>query len=80
MRYNFTKKKGAKMNRKSCKGCIYHKGGNDTKSGGGIKFCHYMLITGKSRGCPADKCDKKVVDEPYPFSNRKTLSAKRKNR
>lgn len=48
------------MNRASCRGCIYHKNANSTDSGS-EKFCHYMYYTGKQRGCPADKCDKKVV-------------------
>lgn len=27
-------------------------------SAGGLKVCDYIGITGHSRGCPADKCDK----------------------
>ena len=42
-------------NRKSCNGCFYYmkiRGlGQGTTRG-----CHYMLITGKKRPCPAENC------------------------
>jgi hypothetical protein len=55
------------MNRKQCKGCAYFIGHNGT----GMKFCHYMLYTGKRRKVGEDeKClskskTKKRVCEPF---------------
>lgn len=42
--------------RETCKGCKYLK--QDWSHTG--YYCHYMIDTGERRGCPADKCDKKV--------------------
>lgn len=42
------------MKRKSCEGCSHYKPlleTNRTNYG-----CHYILDTGKSRGCPVDNC------------------------
>lgn len=43
--------------RKTCKGCVYlmplDPGANK------YKVCHYCYITGKPRGCPAEKCTRK---------------------
>lgn len=47
--------------RESCKGCFYHRPLSYSEKD--YKCCHYCLIEGKSRGCPADACDKKrIVD------------------
>lgn len=43
--------------RKSCKDCVYFR----SYGNGAPKFCHYMIDTGQRRGCPASKCDKKIV-------------------
>lgn len=43
----------------NCKGCIYWRSASDT-NGKVIKLCHYLLDTGEKRGCPADKCTRKV--------------------
>lgn len=43
----------------NCKGCIYWRSASDT-NGKVIKLCHYLLDTGERRGCPADKCTRKV--------------------
>jgi hypothetical protein len=48
------------MNRKSCEGCIYHRA-LATHGQGFVKYCNYLLDTGKPRGCPPEKCDKKTV-------------------
>ena len=48
------------MNRKSCEGCIYHRA-LATHGYGFVKYCNYLLDTGKPRGCPPEKCDKKTV-------------------
>lgn len=47
------------MIRGTCKGCIYHRqvGGANR----GEYICHYMLDTGKKRGCPAGRCNKKKL-------------------
>lgn len=47
-------------NRKSCEGCIYHRA-LATHGHGFVKYCNYLLDTGKPRGCPPEKCDKKTV-------------------
>ena len=39
----------------SCRGCIYL----GTVSGGHIRTCDYIIITGHSRGCPVEGCTKK---------------------
>lgn len=51
--------KRKQQNRESCKGCFYHRA--LTYSEKDVKCCHYCLIEGKMRGCPADECDKKLV-------------------
>lgn len=41
---------------KNCKDCVYYRYlsvGNEGKA------CHYLLDTGKVRGCPAENCTKK---------------------
>ena len=45
--------------RNSCDGCIYRRG--ISYEGYSYKVCHYMYDTGKPRGCPADRCDKKRI-------------------
>ena len=45
-------------NRKTCRGCIFYR----PLSAGHEMACHYMLMTGEKRGCPAENCTKK---EPY---------------
>ena len=47
------------MNRRSCKGCFYHRLIHYPNKR--ARCCHYALIKGELRGCPADKCDKKLV-------------------
>lgn len=47
------------MSRESCKGCFYHR--PLCYADEDFKCCHYALIEGKLRGCPADECDKKLV-------------------
>ena len=49
-------------NRKSCEGCIYNRPmGYDGE--GQKKYCLYCYDTGKPRGCPPEKCDKKTTDK-----------------
>lgn len=44
--------------RPSCKGSLYRRPiGRNSR----YTICHYMIDTGEMRGCPADKCDKKVM-------------------
>lgn len=45
------------MSRASCRGCIYYR----RFATGGMKACHYLLDTNQKRGCPADKCTKKLT-------------------
>lgn len=45
--------------RKSCSGCIYRRGIGAL--GSKYTVCHYLLDTGKPRGCPAERCDKKRI-------------------
>lgn len=42
--------------RNTCKGCIYYQYLNNHD-----RCCHYMIVTGNTRGCTPDKCDKKVL-------------------
>ena len=43
------------MKRKSCEGCVHYKPLSNTNPRDNYG-CHYMLDTGKSRGCPVDDC------------------------
>ena len=43
----------------NCKGCIYWSSASDT-NGKVIKLFHYLLDTGEKRGCPADKCTRRI--------------------
>lgn len=45
--------------RKSCKGCIYRRSLGTTNPN--FNVCHYLYDTGEPRGCPADKCTKKIT-------------------
>lgn len=47
------------MSRDSCNGCFYHRPLSYLDEN--LKCCHYCIIEGKLRGCPADECDKKLV-------------------
>ena len=47
------------MRRKSCEGCVYYRSLSDCSQG--VPGCHYCLDTGKSRGCPVDRCTKKKL-------------------
>ena len=47
-------------NRKSCKGCIYNRP-LTFEGSGQQRYCLYCYDTGKPRGCPPEKCDKKTV-------------------
>lgn len=44
--------------RKTCKGCKYLRSAANAGGEGGEQICHYLIDTGKKRGCPAGKCDK----------------------
>ena len=59
------------MGRKSCEGCRYYKDGNGSHNSGKDRFCHYMIETDKPRNCDPAKCDKKIIDEPYPYCKRR---------
>lgn len=48
-------------NRERCEGCIYNR--RLTDDGYSPRYCPYHSNTGKPRGCPPDKCDKKIVDK-----------------
>ena len=48
-------------NRPNCEGCKFY--GNIMPT---IKGCNYCYITGKLRGCPVEKCTKKVQGEYIP--------------
>lgn len=56
--------------RESCEGCYYRRRGGT----GGVLFetCDYCLVTGRPRGSPPDKCDKKLLrssaDAKRPFT------------
>lgn len=45
--------------RASCQSCIYRRGIGAL--GSKYTVCHYLLDTGKPRGCPAERCDKKRI-------------------
>ena len=47
-------------NRKSCKGCIYNRP-LTFEGSGQQRYCLYCYDTGKPRGCPPEKCDKKAI-------------------
>lgn len=51
--------------RKRCKGCGHRRTIDGTRTGPTI--CHYLLDTGKMRGCPPDECPyyttKKFLDK-----------------
>lgn len=48
-----------------CRGCIYRRPLRDSKCFDGLTACHYMLDTGKPRGCPAGAgCIRKTVKAP----------------
>lgn len=49
------------MKRASCKGCIHHRNISGVVGYG----CHYCIDTGELRGCPADKCNKKMTRRKY---------------
>ena len=44
--------------RSSCRGCLYRR---PLGSNSSYTVCHYLIDTGKPRGCPVDRCDKKVM-------------------
>ena len=45
-----------------CRGCVYRRPLRDSKCFDGLTVCHYMLDTGKPRGCPAGPgCPHKTV-------------------
>lgn len=58
------------IERKSCRGCIYHK----QLSNEGIRYCDYLCMTGTPRGCPAAKCLRK--EKKTRYQNQKKGSAK----
>lgn len=43
-------------NRKTCRGRIFYR----PLSAGHEMACHYMLMTGEKRGCPAENCIRKT--------------------
>ena len=47
-----------KNKRTSCKGSLYRR-----PIGSNLHYtiCHYLLDTGRPRGCPVDQCDKKIL-------------------
>lgn len=57
------------MNTKQCKGCAYWNSGTGDKQC--LKFCHYMLLTGKRRERDGDLClsrtEKKQPRRRDPF-------------
>lgn len=54
---------------KNCKGCIYRRPLRSNNTGQTV--CNYLLDTGELRGCPADKCDKKLTEEDIKMANKK---------
>lgn len=54
---------------KNCKGCIYRRSLRSNNAGQTV--CNYLLDTGEVRGCPADKCDKKLTEEDIKMANKK---------
>lgn len=44
--------------RRSCKGCIYRRPLGSHPS---FTLCHYLIDTGRVRGCPAENCSKKLA-------------------
>lgn len=54
---------------KNCKGCIYRRSLRSNNTGQTV--CNYLLDTGKARGCPADKCDKKLTEEDVKMANKR---------
>lgn len=48
------------MNRKECSGCEYHREIRYL-SGGSVRGCMYMAMTGQPRGCPpGPRCNKYI--------------------
>ena len=47
----------------TCKGCVYYR--PLSESSRGKPYCNYILDTGEPRGCPAEKCTKKISMEEY---------------
>lgn len=47
---------------KTCVGCVYYRPLYDN---GRESYCNYILDTGEPRGCPAEKCKKKISMEEY---------------
>ena len=54
---------------KNCKGCIYRRSLRSNNTGQTV--CNYLLDTGKVRGCPVDKCDKKLTEEDIKMANKR---------
>jgi hypothetical protein len=44
--------------RTSCKGCVYRRAFGSNSN---YTVCHYLIDTGKPRGCSAENCDKKLT-------------------
>ena len=51
---------GNNVDRKKCKTCIYRRPKNDMFKAN----CRYILVEGKSRGCPAHDCNKYIKGKP----------------
>ena len=49
------------MNRRSCRGCIYHRTLTDEVRG--KKYCNFMLDTGEKRGCSPVNCTRYTKGE-----------------
>lgn len=47
---------------KTCVGCAYYRPLYDNR---GESYCNFILDTGEPRGCPAEKCTKKISMEEY---------------
>ncbi len=62
------KRKNLSGGKNDCGNCFYYK-----YFGLGLKACHYLLITGTPRPCPAEKCTVKLIlsDEETKKQNRK---------
>lgn len=52
------------VNKEHCGGCKYL--GTVGGSGTSPKCCDYLLVTGRSRGCSVENCDKKEIGKRNP--------------
>lgn len=56
--------------KKHCEKCLYFSRGGETNTTGS-RFCEYLLITGRSRGCSPMECKEKEIFTPRPKGRRR---------